>query len=814
MPKKPKANPRATELKSRIAKLPAKPGVYRWLDARGTVLYVGKAVNLRNRVKSYLQKDAELPARRSLGGGGGPWKQALMRQVTDVQVTVTNSELEALILETNLIKGKKPKYNVLMKDDKNYVYVRVSVIDPFPRIELVRHPLRDRAQYFGPYVSAFDIRETLTTLRKVFPYRNCKMSIEQETSKPINQQTSQKNNQQSTISQYAVSIKNRDRPTPCLDYHIKQCCAPCIGCVTPGDYRAIAIEGVIDFLKGKTEDAMMLLKERMQAAARDRKYEQAAKLRDALKMIERLSEKQIVSDTSGEDADVFGVAVETSRAFVVLLKERDGKVIDESSFTLQIHAQTSAEVMAQFLQQYYTDAPDVPPLIVLPEEIEERDLLAKWLTEKRGTHVTLRIPERGKHPALLRLAEDNAREKVQHFETRWEAAARNVEDALKELKMSLDLPTVPRRIEGYDISHLGGTETVGSMSVFVDGKPRYDQYRSFTLKTLADREVDDYRALQEVLQRRLLHLTRNIREEERRWKSRGIVFGKARKDEAASIKKILREEPEGMSLQKFDVKDFLVARHGKAIVAFARLLTHGRNEVELKSVWVRSDHRHQGLGNLIIRMLLKEAERKKLKKIYIRIFTKMEEYYAALGFRPAQVLPPIIGKQVRAIRRKHPTMQGMTMVYLFAEHKKDDVSLSTRPDLLLIDGGKGQLAAVLNVMKGLKIAIPVIGLAKKQEEVFASASGNPLSFAKDSPARFLLMRLRDEAHRFANAHRESRLKKRAVFSAIDALPGVGPQTRTKLLKKFGSLDAIKAASDEELGEILSQSQLKTFRAQI
>jgi len=807
-----KKNPKEAELKKRVAKLPTKPGVYRWLDAKGTVLYVGKALNLRKRVTSYLSKEAAL----------GPWKQSLMERAADVSVTVTNSELEALILETNLIKQKKPKYNVLMKDDKNYVYVRISLQDPFPRIDLVRKPAEDGAKYFGPYISAYEIRDTLTLLRRVFPYRTCKMGIEVASSPtPIPSPSGggvakPGGNSLPPPGEGAgmgVIVKNRDRPTPCLDYHIKQCCGPCIGCVTPDTYYRDAIEGVIDFLKGKTEDALALLTERMKAVARDRKFEQAAKLRDALQTIQHLSEKQIISDTSGEDADVFGVAVEGNRVHVVLLKERNGKVIDESSFTLLGHAENAAEALTQFLPQYYVDAPDVPPFLLLPEEIGEQNLLEQWLTERRGTKVTIRVPERGKKNKLLSLAEENAREKVQHFETSWEAAARNVEDALKELKAALDLPTVPRRIEGYDISHLSGTETVGSMSVFVDGKPKNDQYRSFTIRTIREGEIDDYRALKEVLHRRLLHLTHNIREEERQWKERGIAFGKARKDEAAMIKKIMQNEPEYLSLEKLNVKDFLVARKGKDVVAFARLLAHGKNEIEMKSVWVRSDHRHQGLGNLIIRMLLAQAERKNIKKIYIRIFAKMEEYYTALGFRIAQVLPPVIGKQVRAIRKKHPEIHGLTMVYLFAEHKKEDVSLGARPDLLLIDGGKGQLNAALEVLKELKLAIPSIGLAKREEEVFVPGNPRPLVFEKDSPARFLLMRLRDEAHRFANQHRETRLKKRAVFSVLDSIPGIGPQTRVKLLKRFGSLEAIKDTPDEELLKILSQSQLTTLRDQ-
>ncbi|OIO55733.1 hypothetical protein AUJ46_00345 [Candidatus Peregrinibacteria bacterium CG1_02_54_53] len=810
MPKK--KNSKAAELKKRVAKLPVKPGVYRWLDARGTVLYVGKALNLRKRVTSYLGKDAQL----------GPWKQSLMERATDVSVTVANSELEALILETNLIKQKKPKYNVLMKDDKNYVYVRISAQDPYPRIDLVRTPSEDKAKYFGPYVSALEIRETLTLLRRVFPYRTCKMCIDvseegnRKSGRGLDTIRAPSNASRSPDSDFRiplpVTVTHRDRPTPCLDYHIKQCCAPCIGATSPEEYRHMAIEGVMDFLKGKTDDALALLTERMKTAARDQKFEQAAKLRDALQTIERLSEKQIVSDTTGEDADIFGIAVEGSRVHVVLLKERSGKIIDESSFTLLGHAESDTEALTQFLPQYYADAPDVPPLLLLPTDVSDSKLLAQWLTKRRGSKVTLRVPERGKGGKLLALAEENAREKVQHFETKWEAAARNVEDALKELKATLNLLMIPKRIEGYDISHLSGTETVGSMSVFVNGKPKNDQYRSFTLRTVREGEIDDYRALKEVLERRLRHLTTDLRQEQKGWKAKNVTFGKARKDEHKHIMSLHKKHYQEINDEDIDFTKYLVARHNKTIVGFCRIVEHKGGHKELKSLWIHDDFRGQKLGQFLTRKIL--SMQKKAKKIFIAAKVSLVEYYSTIGFRPANDPPQIIVKKHERAARKKGVPTGIVMVYIFAEHKKDDVSLTTRPDLLLIDGGKGQLNAACAVLKELELNIPAIGLAKREEEVFVPGHPHPLIFEKDSPARFLLMRLRDEAHRFANAHRETRAKKRAVFSVLDSIPGIGPQTRVKLLKKFGSLEAIKTANDEELLKILSKSQMQTFREQL
>jgi len=819
-----KKNPKEAELRKRVAKLPTKPGVYRWLDVRGTVLYVGKALNLRKRVTSYLSKDAAL----------GPWKRSLMERAADVSVTVTNSELEALILETNLIKQKKPKYNVLMKDDKNYVYVRISLQDPFPRIDLVRKPAEDKAKYFGPYISAYEIRDTLTLLRRVFPYRTCKMDIEplhstsiphplppEEEGEGLRSEDNHKHlhppspmergiggEVEAQKKGLEVRVTHRDRPTPCLDYHIKQCSGPCIGCVTPQEYGRASIEGVVDFLKGKTEDALALLQERMRAAARDHKFEQAAKLRDALKAIERLSEKQIVSDTTGEDADIFGIAVESSRVHVVLLKERNGKVIDESSFTLLGHAESETEALTQFLPQYYSDAPDVPPLLLLPADVAEPELLGQWLSDRRGSKVTLRVPERGKGGKLLALAEENAREKVQHFETKWEAAARNVEDALKELKTALDLPTVPSRIEGYDISHLSGTETVGSMSVFVDGKPKNDQYRSFTLRTVKEGEIDDYRALKEVLRRRLSHLALNTRNEEQLWKERGLVFRRGRATETHAIKSVLARDPL-LDASLIRPKEFLLALREKTIVGCARLHRHRDGTMELASLFVDPSQRGNHLGQTILRRLLSSLKK---GKAYVSCKPELEEYYATLGFRTIHTAPKVMLTKARRCTR----VCGKTALLMRfdASQNKPDPSLTALPDLLLIDGGKGQLGAALEILRELRLAIPAIGLAKKEEEVFVPKNPHPLTFEKDSPARFLLMRLRDEAHRFANAHRETRLKKRAVFSVLDSIPGIGPQTRVKLLKKFGSLEAIHAAKDEELLKILSQSQLRTLRDQL
>ena len=825
-----KENPHLAPLRKRAAKFPAEPGVYRWLDARKTVLYVGKAKNIRNRLRSYLQKNTE-PL--------GPWKQALLKHATDVDITVTNSELEALILETNLIKQLKPKYNVLMKDDKNYVYVRITLSDPFPRIDVVRKIVeKDGAKYFGPYTSAADIHETLGVLRKVFPYRTCRMTIEPAPTtssipRPLppreegeaSSEAKQLQTHTSPLSsgegargrgsspekgseKESVIIKNRDRPTPCLDYHIKQCCAPCIGAVTPEEYRRDAIDGVIDFLKGKTEHAVGRLEERMKGAARDRKFELAARLRDALKILQRLEEKQIVSDTSGENADIFGVALGAGHAHVSLLQERDGKVIAESSFALGGSAENAAEALSQFLPQYYVSAADIPPLIFTGEEITEKHALEEWLTGSRGHRVQLLTPERGKKNKLVELAEKNAQEKVRQMETRWETAARNTEDALEELQEMLRLKLPPQRIEAYDISHLGGTETVGSMSVCIDGKPKNDQYRSFTIRTMRTGEVDDYRALKEVLLRRLRHLKADVRQEQLEWKKRGTVFGKARKDEHKRILALHKKYYKEINDEDIDFTQYLIARHGKDIVGLCRIVKHAGDHKELKSLWVLEKFRGEKLGQFLVRKLL--SVQKKTKKVYLAAKTGLIEYYSDLGFRPIDNPPPVIVEKHERTARKKKMPTGVVMVYIFAEHK-EDASLRSRPDLLLIDGGKGQRTVALEALKEQNLSIPILALAKQEEEVFGEFGADPLPFPQDSQARFLLMRLRDEAHRFANAHREGRARKRAVFSSLDEIAGIGPQTRLALIRRFGSLTAVQHASDDELRKILTEAQLQALR---
>ncbi len=460
------------QLRKRVSNAPTKPGVYRWLNAKGEVLYVGKAKNLRNRLKSYVQKEPDMKQ--------GPWKLSLRKHIVDFDVTVTTTELEALILETNLIKEIKPKYNVLMKDDKNYVYVRITVNDEYPSVSIVRKIENDSAKYFGPHLTAYSIRRTLDTLHDVFRFRACETSIN--------------------------ALNNGKKPEhACLEYQIGQCNGLCTGDTSKKQYRE-SIEEVIRFLKGDYRPAVESLKDMMDAAAAEKKFEKAAKLRDTLKYIASLTEQQTVSDTSGEDTDAIGVATQSGKVQVVILSERNGRVIDERSLTVSTETDSLEHVLSELIPQIYSNAPEIPDLIVIPEELEDKPVLEEWLSQLKGRKAELRAAIRGKKSKLLALAQSNAKQKISQQFAKWEAASKNIENALEGLRDALDLSGIPKRIEGYDISHLGGTETVGSMVVIKNGKSANADYRSFTLRTVKEGEIDDYKALKEVLRRRLNYL--------------------------------------------------------------------------------------------------------------------------------------------------------------------------------------------------------------------------------------------------------------------------------------------------------------------
>lgn len=771
-----------TQLRRRVAKAPEAPGIYRWKDAEGDVLYVGKAKNLRNRLKSYVNKGAEK--------GLGPWKLSLIQQIADVDVTVTNSEVEALVLETNLIKELRPKYNILMKDGKNYVYVEITVEEPFPWVDVVRKMQNNKARYFGPFVSTFDTRRSLDMLNELFAWRACKQSVD-----ALNRAKGD-----------SEAVYGTGKLRPCLDYQIGQCCGTCAGAISSEEYRA-RIDEVMHFFKGNYKPVIARAHECMLEAAGQKRFEKAAELRNLLKSVEAMQERQIVSDTSGENVDVIGLALLSGKVQVVIMNKREGKLIGEQQFNLMGSAESVAEVLDQFLPQYYESVIDLPEAVIIGEDFAAREAFEELLTERRGKKVRVIVPERGGKSRLLELAEENAQAKAKQAEATWEADQRNTERALEELMSVLDLPGIPKRIEGYDISHTGGTETVGSMVVMCDGKPRNDHYRSFTIHSMQRGAIDDYRALREVLTRRLRHAAGGIGVEEEKWNEGGIEFGKARKNEEARIQSIIAEYPEDLSQQDIEYKQFLVARHESDIVGFVRLREREGGLIEFSSLWVDEAYRGQRLAQFLGRKILRSVKK---GKVYIRIAADLEQYYAHIGFRHVIKPPKIFQDWMETVQREDPDRPRLIMVYETQQHKPD-VSLSAVPDLIVMDGGKGQLGVGVEVIKEFNINIPVIGLAKREEEVFVPGKSVSVLFPPDSPAKFLLMRLRDEAHRFANRHRSKRAKTTAFRSQLDSVVGIGPDTKQKLLQQFGSVDTIKRLSDEELGTVLSEEQIGELR---
>jgi excinuclease ABC subunit C len=447
--------------------LPAKPGCYLMKDKTGHVIYVGKAINLRNRVRSYFQASANLGRKSS----------EMISHVADIEWIVVASELEALILEMNLIKRHRPKYNVHLKDDKRYPYIKVHWADVFPKVTVTRQVKDDGNRYFGPYTSAWAVHQTLDVLRKIFPFLTCDRVITGED------------------------------PRACLYYDIKLCLAPCIGAIDQSNYRAM-INDLSRFLRGYTEPIIGRLKEEMARASEGLDYERAAALRDQLIAIEKVVEGQKVITQDKIDTDVIAFARDEKDACVQIFFIRGGKLIGREYFVLAgTHQAEDGELVESFVKQFYTEAAHIPRRVLLPTEIEEARIIETWLQSRQdGPKVKLVVPHRGVKKDLVRLATENAVETLSSLRARWEADRSKHVQALAELQEALDLPNPPNRIECYDISNLQGTAAAGSMVVFSQGAPDKKLYRKYTIKTVSGQ--DDFASMEELLNRRF-----------RRWQS-------------------------------------------------------------------------------------------------------------------------------------------------------------------------------------------------------------------------------------------------------------------------------------------------------
>ncbi|MBV6394295.1 MAG: UvrABC system protein C [Anaerolineales bacterium] len=473
------------KLQGILATLPTKPGCYIYRNAEGTIIYIGKAINLKNRVRSYFHADSSHDNKT----------RRLAREIADIEWIVVGSELEALILEMNLIKKHRPKYNIRLKDDKRYPYIKVHWNEDFPKVTVTRQMEENGARYFGPYTSAWAVHQTLEVLRKIFPYLTCDREI------------------------------TGNDPRACLYYDIKLCAAPCIGAISKDGYRAM-ISDLMEFLGGHSEPVIRRVQAEMGKAAEEMRFEKAAALRDQLKAMQSIIERQkIVFGSDYADSDVIAMARADGEACVQIFFIRGGKLIGREYFILEgTEDTTDNQVMAEFVKQFYTEAAVIPQQVLLPQEIEERIIISQWLRSKRGGEkVELFVPNEGQPRDLVQMAAENATETLQSLKAQWQADAHRQEQALSDLQTHLNLPAPPNRIECYDVSHTQGVATVGAMVVFEQGVPSKKLYRRFNIESTSIGAPDDFASMEEMLTRRF-----------RRWKgSQDAESGPGSKKDAA-----------------------------------------------------------------------------------------------------------------------------------------------------------------------------------------------------------------------------------------------------------------------------------------
>lgn len=463
----------AFDIQEELKKLPGKPGVYLMHDADDTIIYVGKAISLKNRVRQYFQTSRNK----------GPKIERMVTHIARFEYIVTDSELEALVLECNLIKEHRPKYNTMLRDDKTYPYIRVTLGEDFPRVLFSRQQKKDKSRYFGPYTSAGAVKDTIELVNKIYQLRTCNRNLPRDTGK--------------------------DRP--CLNYHIHQCTAPCQGYITKEAYRE-RVDAVVEFLNGNYAPVLKSLEEKMNTASANLEFEKAIEYRELLNSVRQIAQKQKITHTDGEDKDIIALAADDRDAVVQVFFIRDGKLIGRDHFYVKIGTEdTKAQILTTFLKQFYSGTPFIPREIMLPQEIEEQEVLADWLGEKRGSKVYIRVPQKGMKEKLVELAQKNAkmvlaqdREKIKREEGR-------TIGALKEIEQLLDMKGL-NRVEAYDISNTSGFESVGSMIVYEKGKPKRSDYRKFKLRTVSG--PDDYASMYEVLTRRFTHGMREMEEME------------------------------------------------------------------------------------------------------------------------------------------------------------------------------------------------------------------------------------------------------------------------------------------------------------
>ena len=459
-------------IQEELKKLPGKPGVYLMHDEKDAIIYVGKAISLKNRVRQYFQSSRNKGAKI----------EQMVTHISRFEYIVTDSELEALVLECNLIKEHRPKYNTMLMDDKTYPFIKVTVAEAFPRVMMARQMKKDKAKYFGPYTSAGAVKDTIELIRKLYKIRSCNRSLP----------------------------KDIGKERPCLNYHIHQCDAPCQGYVTQEEYRK-SIDEVVRFLNGNYDPILKELEEKMQEASDNLEFEKAIEYRELLSSVQKIAQKQKITDTAGDDRDILAMASEGEDAVVQVFFIRNGRLIGRDHFYLKIDEQeASEEILSSFIKQFYAGTPYIPAELMLPEEIEDQEIIEEWLTARREHKVRLRIPKKGTKEKLVELAQKNAQMVLKNDKERLKREEGRTIGAVKELEKILGLKKIVR-MEAYDISNTNGFDSVGSMVVYEHGRPKRNDYRKFKIKSVQG--PDDYASMNEVLTRRFEHGLREQQEE-------------------------------------------------------------------------------------------------------------------------------------------------------------------------------------------------------------------------------------------------------------------------------------------------------------
>lgn len=459
-------------IQEELKKLPGKPGVYLMHDEKDAIIYVGKAISLKNRVRQYFQSSRNKGAKI----------EQMVTHISRFEYIVTDSELEALVLECNLIKEHRPKYNTMLMDDKTYPFIKVTVNEPFPRVMMARRMKKDKAKYLGPYTSAGAVKDTIELIRKLYHIRSCNRSLP----------------------------KDIGKERPCLNYHIHQCYAPCQGYISREEYRK-SIDEVVRFLNGNYDPILKELEEKMLDASENLEFEKAIEYRELLASVQKIAQKQKITDTAGDDRDIIAMASEGEDAVVQVFFIRGGRLIGRDHFYLKIaENDTKSEILSSFIKQFYAGTPYIPAELMLPEEIEDQEIIEEWLTTRREHKVRLRIPKKGTKEKLVELAQKNAQMVLKNDKERLKREEGRTIGAVKELEKILGLTGIIR-MEAYDISNTNGFDSVGSMVVYEHGKPKRNDYRKFKIKSVQG--PDDYASMNEVLTRRFEHGLRERQDE-------------------------------------------------------------------------------------------------------------------------------------------------------------------------------------------------------------------------------------------------------------------------------------------------------------